>query len=130
MNQLGLRVVRPLVEQQARRSKHTPPNARFLRRLLETRLVGTGLTISAVVLLCALAAPVLAPYDPNEQDYLAITDPPSLAHPLGTDDLGRDVLSRIMYGSRVSLEVGLISVGIAIGVGVLVGLLAGFAGGF
>ena len=129
MNQLGLRVVRPLVEQQARRSEHTPPNARFLRRLLETRLVGTGLTISAVVLLCALAAPLLAPYDPNEQDYLAITEPPSLAHPLGTDDLGRDLLSRIIYGSRISLEVGLIAVGIAAGVGVALGMLAGYAGG-
>ena len=112
-----------------RARRHQPQTqthgGQFLRRLLETRLVGTGLAISAVVLLCALAAPVLAPYDPNEQDYLAITDPPSLAHPLGTDDLGRDVLSRIMYGSRVSLEVGLISVGIAIGVGVTLGLLAG-----
>ena len=129
MNQLGLRVVRPLVEQQARRSEHTPPNARFLRRLLETRLVGTGLTISAVVLLCALAAPLLAPYDPNEQDYLAITEPPSLAHPLGTDDLGRDLLSRIIYGSRISLEVGLIAVGIAVGAGVALGIVAGYAGG-
>ena len=112
--------------------RHQPriQNAQFLRRVLETRLVGTGLAISAIVLLCALAAPLLAPYDPNEQDYLAITDPPSLAHPLGTDDLGRDVLSRIIYGSRVSLEVGLISVGIAIGVGVTLGLLAGYTGGF
>lgn len=101
----------------------------FLRTLLETRLVGTGLAISAVVLFCALAAPLLAPYDPNEQDYLAITDPPSAFHLLGTDDIGRDVLSRIIYGSRVSLEVGLIAVGIAIAVGVTLGLVAGYAGG-
>jgi peptide/nickel transport system permease protein len=100
-----------------------------LRRLLETRLVGTGLAITAVVLLCALAAPLLAPYDPNEQDYLAITDPPSAAHPLGTDDIGRDVLSRIIYGSRVSIEVGLIAVAIAVGVGVTAGLFAGYVGG-
>lgn len=129
MNQVGVRVARPLAEPQARRPEHPPPNARFLRRLLETRLVGTGLTISAVVLLCALAAPLLAPYDPNEQDYLAITDPPSLAHPLGTDDLGRDLLSRIIYGSRISLEVGLIAVGIAVGIGVALGIVAGYAGG-
>jgi peptide/nickel transport system permease protein len=107
-----------------------PRPGTFWRRLLETRLVGTGLAISAVVVVCALAAPLLAPYAPNEQDYLALTDPPSLAHPLGTDDIGRDVLSRIIYGSRVSLEVGLIAVGIAVGVGVLFGLLAGYAGGW
>jgi peptide/nickel transport system permease protein len=110
--------------QPLRRSQH-----RFLRRLLETRLVGTGLTISALVIVCAIAAPLLAPYDPNEQDYAAITDPPSAAHVLGTDDLGRDVLSRIIYGSRVSLEVGIIAVGIAILVGVTLGLVSGYAGG-
>jgi peptide/nickel transport system permease protein len=106
-----------------------PRPGRFWRQLLETRLVGTGLVILTLVVLCALAAPVLSPYEPNEQDYLALTDPPSLAHPLGTDDIGRDVLSRIIYGSRVSLEVGLIAVGIALGVGVCVGLVAGYAGG-
>jgi peptide/nickel transport system permease protein len=100
-----------------------------LRRMLETRLVGTGLAITAVVVVCALAAPLLAPYDPNEQDYLAITDPPSATHVLGTDDLGRDVLSRIIYGSRVSLEVGLIAVGIAVACGASLGLVAGYAGG-
>ncbi|MBV9172076.1 MAG: ABC transporter permease [Chloroflexi bacterium] len=105
------------------------PQHRFLRRLLETRLVGTGLTISALLIVCAVAAPLLAPYDPNEQDYAAITDAPSAAHVLGTDDLGRDVLSRIIYGSRVSLEVGLIAVGIAILVGVTLGLISGYAGG-
>ena len=101
----------------------------LLRRMLETRLVGTGLAILAVVLLCAVAAPLLAPYDPNEQDYLAITEPPSANHLFGTDDLGRDVLSRIIYGSRVSLEVGLIAVGIAVLCGVTFGLLAGYTGG-
>jgi peptide/nickel transport system permease protein len=101
----------------------------LLRRLLETRLVGTGLAITFVVFIFALAAPVLAPYDPNEQDYLAITESPSAAHLLGTDDIGRDVLSRIIYGSRVSLEVGLVAVALAVGVGVTVGLLAGYVGG-
>lgn len=101
----------------------------MLRRMLETRLVGTGLLISAIVLVCALAAPLLAPYDPNEQDYLAITDPPSTAHLLGTDDLGRDLLSRIIYGSRVSLEVGLIAVAIAVVCGVTLGMVGGYAGG-
>jgi peptide/nickel transport system permease protein len=103
--------------------------ARFVRVMLETRLVGAGLLISAIVLVCALAAPLIAPYDPSEQDYLALTDPPSGAHWLGTDDLGRDVLSRLIYGSRVSLEVGLIAVAIAMGVGVTLGLISGYAGG-
>jgi peptide/nickel transport system permease protein len=111
------------------RAAQRPPPYGFVRRLLETRLVGTGLAISALVLLCALAAPLLAPYDPNEQDYLALTDAPSLAHLLGTDDIGRDVLSRVIYGSRVSLEVGLIAVGIALAAGVSFGLLAGYVGG-
>jgi peptide/nickel transport system permease protein len=106
-----------------------PRRRPFWSRLLETRLVGTGLTISAIVVACALAAPLLAPYDPNEQDYLALTDAPSAAHLLGTDDLGRDILSRIIYGSRVSLEVGIIAVGIAVLVGVTLGLVSGYLGG-
>jgi len=110
-------------------SRLEPGSNGLLRRMLETRLVGTGLAITAVVLLCAVAAPLLAPYDPNEQDYFAITDPPSINHLLGTDDLGRDVLSRMIYGSRVSLQVGFIAVGIAVLCGVSLGLLAGYAGG-
>jgi peptide/nickel transport system permease protein len=112
-----------------RNAEHATRNLQFLRRLLETRLAGAGLIISAIVVFCALGAPLLAPYDPNEQDYLALRDPPSAAHILGTDDIGRDVLSRIIFGSRVSLEVGLFAVGIAIAVGVSLGLVAGYAGG-
>jgi peptide/nickel transport system permease protein len=102
---------------------------RFLGNVLETRLVGTGLWILAIVVFCALFADVISPYPPNEQDYLAITEGPTAAHLLGTDDLGRDVLSRIIYGSRVSLMVGVIAVGIAVVLGVTLGLLAGYAGG-
>jgi peptide/nickel transport system permease protein len=102
---------------------------RFVGRVFETRLVGTGVGILAVVAFCALFANAISPYDPNEQDYLAFTEAPSRAHLLGTDDLGRDVLARIIYGSRVSLLVGVIAVGIAVGVGVTLGLLAGYAGG-
>ncbi|MCC6177161.1 MAG: ABC transporter permease [Chloroflexi bacterium] len=102
---------------------------RFLSNVLETRLVGTGLFVLALVLFCALFADVISPYDPNAQDYLAITEAPSWSHPLGTDDLGRDILARIIYGSRVSLEVGVIAVGIAVSLGVTFGLMAGYAGG-
>lgn len=79
---------------------------------------------------CALLANVLAPANPNVQDYGAFLQPPSAAHPLGTDDLGRDVLSRLLYGARVSLEVGLVAVAIALVAGVAVGLLAGYLGGW
>ena len=102
---------------------------RFLSNVLETRLVGTGLWILGIVVFCAVFADVIAPYGPHEQDYLAITEPPSAAHPLGTDDLGRDILSRIIYGSRVSLQVGVIAVGIALMLGVALGLIAGYVGG-
>jgi len=72
---------------------------------------------------------VISPYDPLKQDLLDFLKPPSAAHLLGTDDLGRDVLSRIIYGSRVSLEVGLISIGVALAGGILAGLASGQFGG-
>lgn len=100
-----------------------------LRRLRQTRLVNFGLVILGVVVLCAIFAPVISPYDPLKQDYLAIAQAPSSAHWLGTDDLGRDVLSRIIYGSRVSLQVGAISVVIAVVFGAVLGLLSGYMGG-
>lgn len=102
----------------------------FLREVLATRLVGTGLAILGVVIFCAIFADVISPYDPIAQDYTALTQPPSLAHPLGTDDLGRDVLSRIIHGTRVSLQVGIIAVGIALAVGVTLGLVSGYVGGW
>jgi len=102
---------------------------RLFARVLETRLVGTGLAILGIVLFCAIFADFISPYSPIDQDYLAITEAPSAAHPLGTDDLGRDVLSRIIYGSRVSIEVGVIAVGIAVSLGVTLGLLAGYKSG-
>jgi peptide/nickel transport system permease protein len=101
----------------------------LIKTLRQTRLVDTGLVIIAVVCLCAIFAGVISPYDPLKQDYLAIAQPPSAAHWLGTDDLGRDVLSRIIYGSRVSLQVGAISVAIAVTIGALLGLVAGYVGG-
>lgn len=98
----------------------------FLRR--NPRLLVGG-SIVAILLLAAAAAPYVAPYDPvatNVQDSL---QSPSLRHLLGTDDLGRDVFSRVLWGARISLSVGVISVAIGFTVGVSTGLLAGYLGG-
>lgn len=101
-----------------------------LRRVLETRLAWTGILVWVVLILMALTADFIAPYDPTALDYGAVLSPPSLAHLLGTDDLGRDVLSNLIHGSRISLQVGLVSVGLATVLGVLLGLLAGYWGGW
>jgi len=88
-----------------------------------------GGVIIALLLFVAIAAPLVAPYDPKLVDVTTALLPPSPEHPLGTDDLGRDVLSRVIWGSRISLSVGLIAVGIGFLVGVSLGLLAGYVGG-
>lgn len=79
--------------------------------------------------LLAVLAPVIAPWDPNRPDVKKILDAPSGVHPLGTDQLGRDVLSRMFYGARVSLAVGFVSVGIASLIGIVLGATAGYHGG-
>lgn len=88
-----------------------------------------GLVILSLMIVGALFAPVITPYDPNDQEY-EFLEAPTVAHPLGTDDLGRDLFSRIIHGARISLFVGLITVAISLVVGVLMGLLAGFYGGW
>jgi peptide/nickel transport system permease protein len=88
-----------------------------------------GGAIIFLLLFFAVAAPLVSPYDPILVDVSRSLEPPSAAHPLGTDDLGRDVLSRVIWGSRVSLSVGLIAVGIGFVVGVSLGLAAGYIGG-
>jgi peptide/nickel transport system permease protein len=87
-----------------------------------------GLVVGALVLV-ALFAPALAPWDPHRPDTKKVLDPPSKSHWLGTDQLGRDVLSRVLYGSRISLAVGFVSVGIATMIGILLGAAAGYHGG-
>ncbi len=90
--------------------------------------VGGG--IVALVALLAIFAPLIAPYDPTAIDVHAILLPPSWSHWCGTDTLGRDVFSRMLFGARVSLAVGFVAVGIAIAIGVLLGALAGHLGGY
>ncbi len=100
------------------------------KRLRQQRLAMVGGAILVVLLGVALLAPLLAPYDPLEQDLYARLQPPSMAHPLGTDDFGRDILSRMIYGSRISLRIGAASITAALLVGTLLGLWAGYWGGW
>ncbi|ATA26124.1 glutathione ABC transporter permease GsiD [Brenneria goodwinii] len=81
-----------------------------------------------LLILVAILAPWLAPYNPQEPDWMALSSPPSAAHWMGTDDLGRDVMSRIIYGARISLYIGIFSVTLGMLAGIVLGLLAGYYG--
>ena len=93
-------------------------------------LTVAGLALIAILALTALSAPLLAPADPLKQVLSSRLDPPSAEHWLGTDQLGRDILSRMIYGSRISLLIGVVVVGLAASVGTFVGLVAGYTGGW
>ena len=100
-----------------------------LRILLRNRVAMAGLGIILLISLLAVLAPVISPYDPYEVDILRQLRPPSREFPLGTDLYGRDTLSRLIWGGRITMVVGLISVGIAAFFGIGLGLLAGYYGG-
>jgi peptide/nickel transport system permease protein len=102
---------------------------RAWERFKRNRMAVVGLVIMVALILLALLAPVIAPHDPAEQDLLQRLKPPSQAHLFGTDDLGRDLFSRVLYGARVSLAVGIFSVLFNVVIGVIVGSLAGYYGG-
>jgi peptide/nickel transport system permease protein len=87
-----------------------------------------GVVVLATLALLSAAAPMISPYDPDKIALLLIYDPPSLAHPFGTDDLGRDLATRMLYGGRVSLSIGLLAVTVAVSIGTLVGVVAGYYG--
>jgi peptide/nickel transport system permease protein len=101
----------------------------FWRALGRNRLAVIGGIVVLVLVVLAVFAPALSPRDPNRPDVKQILAEPSRSHPLGTDQLGRDVLSRMLFGSRVSLAVGFVSVGIATAIGVVLGSIAGYRGG-
>jgi len=101
----------------------------FWRTFSRNQLAVIGGIVVGLLFAMAILAPILAPWDPNRPDTKKILDPPSRMHPLGTDQLGRDVLSRMLYGARVSLAVGFVSVGIATMIGTLLGTAAGYHGG-
>ena len=100
----------------------------FWRTFARNRLAVIGGVVVAILVVFAVAAPALAPWDPNKHDTRRILAPPSAQHWMGTDQLGRDVFSRVLYGARVSLAVGFVSVGIATLIGVLLGAAAGYHG--
>lgn len=102
----------------------------FWRRFRRNKLAMLGALIILSLAVAAIIAPLVAPFNPDQQDVLHRLEPPSRKHLLGTDDLGRDLLSRIIYGTRVSLLVGFVAIGIAIVIGSILGLLSGYFGGW
>jgi peptide/nickel transport system permease protein len=101
----------------------------FWARFFRDKLAVAGLVTVLVFFVISISAPVLAPYDPTAIDVANILAPPSLAHPFGMDELGRDVLSRMIFGAGISLKVGFVAVGIAVAIGIVLGSVAGFYGG-
>ncbi len=100
----------------------------FWKRFQRNKLaVAGGVMVLALFLIAALA-PVVSPYNPDDIDRKHILEPPGISHPLGTDDLGRDILSRMLYGSRISLSVGFVAVSIATIIGMIFGAISGYYG--
>ncbi|MDI3341530.1 MAG: ABC transporter permease [Sphaerobacter sp.] len=111
---------------------HAAPRSRWSdtwRQFRRHRLALVSLAVLALMGLAVIVGPALLPYDPERIDFAAKSQPPSLAHPMGTDELGRDQLVRVLDGGRISLAVALAVVVVAMTVGVTVGAVAGYAGG-
>jgi peptide/nickel transport system permease protein len=106
------------------------PSARAIRSLLGRKGAVLGLVLIVLFVVLAVLAPAIAPYDPTAQSWANVRKAPSLAHWFGTDDVGRDVLSRVIYGARASLMAGGISIAIALSLGGPLGMVAGYLGGF
>jgi len=100
----------------------------FWQRFKRNKLAVAGGIMVLALFFAGALAPVVSPFNPNDIDRKHILEPPGISHPLGTDDLGRDVLSRMLYGSRISLSVGFIAVGIATVIGVIIGAVSGYYG--
>jgi peptide/nickel transport system permease protein len=119
--------IRPAAIVVSSRSRY--PALALLRAVARHRLAGFGLVVIALLLFVAIFAPLLAPYSPTQQDLYRVLAPPSRVHLLGTDNLGRDLLSRLLYGARVSLFVGIVSSLVSALIGIPIGLVAGFRRG-
>src|SRR5262245_7999102 len=103
--------------------------SRFWTRFARHRLGVFSLCLLVLLALAAAAAPLLAPYAPNRVNPRALRAPPSREHWLGTDEAGRDVLSRLLYAGRISLSVGAVASTVAVTIGILIGMASGFFGG-
>jgi peptide/nickel transport system permease protein len=110
--------------------KRRGPFMEVLYRLAKSPLAMFGLAIIALLVFCAIFAEVIAPYSPIKQDLVHMFETPSAEHWLGTDEFGRDILSRLIYGARVSLQVGFIAVGIALVTGGMLGAVSGYYSGW
>jgi peptide/nickel transport system permease protein len=113
----------------ARDARLPAPRAHALRRLLHRPAAALGLVVIAIFVVAAVAASLIAPYDPVATGFATVRKAPSAAHWFGTDEIGRDVLSRVIFGARASLLAGVVSVLISLTIGIPAGLLAGYAGG-
>ena len=109
--------------------KHTYFYSIFWPRLKRNRLALVGGAVVLALFVISLLAPLISPYDPNAINAWKVLSPPSLQHWFGTDELGRDVFSRILLGARISLKVGFVAVGIAVSIGTVVGLVSGYYSG-
>src|SRR5690625_4959847 len=98
-----------------------------VRKFLKIPQALVGLVLISIIILSAVLAPIIAPYDPAEQDLLQRVKAPNGEHLLGTDQLGRDLFSRILYGARISLSNGFLAVALSVALGLPVGLIAGYA---
>jgi ABC-type dipeptide/oligopeptide/nickel transport system permease subunit len=107
----------------------THPTRLALRKLKRSRLALPGLLIVLVFVFCGVFAPLIAPYDPYKTDLMNVLMPPSAENWFGTDELGRDLFSRIVYGARISLIEGVFSVALAMAIGVPIGIVSGYVGG-
>lgn len=106
------------------------PWRRALRRLMRRRTAIFGFGVIVFFILLAVLAPLVSPYDPLKTDFLLVRKAPTALHWFGTDEIGRDVLARVIWGARASLLAGLVSVSLALAVGVPLGLVSGYVGGF
>ena len=110
--------------------RHISNRERFIQSFRNSGIAQIGLLIVIVLSLSALLAPTIAPYDPLEPDYTVILMPPDTSHWLGTDELGRDIFSRLLYGARISMVIGFIGEGVSLAIGLVLGSISGWYGGW
>ncbi len=109
---------------------HTSNTVRFMRAFARNKIAVLGIIIIVIMGLAALFAPVIAPYDPIQPHYAERFQPPGEAFLLGSDEIGRDIFSRLLYGARISLVIGFVAQGIALAIGITLGAMSGWYGGW